>query len=163
MLTGDTSFTGSDMKAQLQVVLGLVLASMAGAQIVIPATPGSTKTRPIGGGTSGGVEVVPKANPKIRYTTHIILSVSRFWTSNDGKLLEGKLIAFEDMVVEAAKGAPPPTPEPPKHPTVVKGDKVRLLVNKKPVEVAVSRLSQGDREFIEQTRKSYEAKTPPNP
>ena len=152
------------MKLWFSGFLALTSIPAAQAQIVIPPMPGKTNTRPIGGGSSPGVEVIPKENPKIRYTTHIILSVSRLWTSSDGKLLEGKLIAFEDLVAEAPKGAqPPPAPEAPKHPTVVKGDKIRILIHKKPVEVALSRLSQGDRDFVEQTRKSYEKKEPPTP
>jgi hypothetical protein len=152
------------MKPWFPGFLLFAAVSAASAQVVIPPMPGKTDTRPIGGGSSPGVEVIPKENPKVRYTTHIVLSVSRMWTSTDGKLLEGKLIAFEDLVAEAPKGAPPPpAPEAPKHPTVVKGDKIRLLIHKKPVEVALARLSQGDREFVEQTRKSYEAKTPPTP
>lgn len=141
----------------------LLLTATAFPQ-VIPATPKGFKTRPIGSGTSGGVEVIPKEAPKVRYTTHIVLSASRLWTSTDGKLLEGKLIAFEDMVVEAPKGAAPPeNPAPPESPTVIRDGKVRLLVKQKPVEVPVARLSQSDQEFIEQTRKAYTKKTPPTP
>lgn len=152
------------MKTPRIVFLLPVLASFAGAQVVIPPNPGKTEKRSIGGGTSGAVEVIPKKDPKVRYTTHIVLSVSRIWTSSDGKLLEGKLIAFEDLVVEAEKGGQEPSaPEAPKNPTVVKGDKIRLLIQKKPVELALSRLSQGDREFVEQTRKAYQKKEPPTP
>lgn len=152
------------MKASRIVFLLPILASFAGAQVVIPPNPGKTEKRSIGGGTSGAVEVIPKKDPKVRYTTHIVLSVSRIWTSSDGKLLEGKLIAFEDLVVEADKGAGEPSaPEAPKNPTVVKADKIRLLIQKKPVELALSRLSQGDREFVEQTRKAYQKKEPPTP
>lgn len=144
--------------------LAFAALTAAHGQIVIPPMPGKTDTRPIGGGSSPGVEVLPKEVPKVRYTTHITLSVSRLWTSTDGKLLEGKLIAFEDLVTEAPKGnQPPPAPEAPKHPTVVKDGKIRLLIRQKPVEVALSRLSQGDREFVEQTRKAYGKKEPPAP
>ena len=148
------------------ILAGLLLAS-GGFSQVVPSAPKKFVTRPIGGGTSGGVEVIPRGgaeSQKVKYTTHIVLSVSRLWTSTDGKLLEGKLIAFEDMVVEAPKGsAPAATPAPPESPTVTRGGKVRLLVKQKPVEVAVDRLSQSDQEFIEQTRKSYTRKTPPTP
>lgn len=152
------------MKVPRIVFLSPLLASFAGAQVVIPPNPGKSEKRSIGGNGSGAVEVIPKKDPKVRYTTHIVLSVSRIWTSGDGKLLEGKLIAFEDLVVEAEKNArEPAAPEAPKNPTVVKGDKIRLLIQKKPVEVALSRLSQGDREFVEQTRKAYQKKEPPTP
>lgn len=150
-------------KPVASISLVIILTGTCMAQIV-PASPKGFKTRPIGGGTSGGVEVVPKDPPKVRYTTHIVLSVSRLWTSTDGKLLEGKLIAFEDLVAEAAKGATPPeNPAPPESPTVVRDGKVRLLVKQKPVEIAITRLSTGDQEFIEQTRKSHTRKTPPTP
>lgn len=138
--------------------LGL-LATQASAQRDVPPPPGvKIKPRAIDGGGQGGVEVVPKSPPKARYTTHIVLSESRTWTSSDGKPLEAKLLAFEDLVTEAPEGAAPPAPpEPPKHPTVVRGDKVRLLVNRKPVEVPLSRLSQADQDFIERIRRAKEA------
>ncbi len=135
------------------------------AQIVVPASPKKFTTRPIGGGTSGGVDVLPKdgaADKKARYVTHIVLSVSRIWTSTDNKTLEGKLIAFEDMIAQAPQGVEaPPVPTPPKSPTVVRDGKARLLINQKPVEIAISRLSPADQEFIEQTRKVHTKKTPP--
>lgn len=155
------------MKYPLMGLLGLALACGSHAQVVVPATPKKFATRPIGSGTTGGVEVIPKDGndtQKVRYTTHIVLSVSRFWTSTEGKILEGKLIAFEDMVVEAPKGAtPPPNPAPPEFPTVTRDEKVRLLMNRKPVEIPIQRLSPGDQEFIEQVRKAYGRKTPPTP
>lgn len=164
MHRGAASLMGCVMRPCLSGLLVLAALATSPAQIVIPPMPGKTDTRPIGGGSSPGVEVIPKENPKVRYTTHIILSVSRLWTSTDGKLLEGKLIAFEDLVTETATGnQAPAAPEAPKHPTVVKGDKIRILIQKKPVEVPLSRLSQGDREFVEQTRKAYEKKEPPTP
>jgi len=152
------------MKTPMIILMTAMLLPAAANSQVVPATPKGFKTRPIGGGTSGGVEVIPRETPKVRYTTHVVLSVSRLWTSTDGKLLEGKLIAFEDLVVEAPKGAAPPeNPTPPESPTVIRDGKVRLLVKQKPVEVAVARLSQSDQEFIEQTRKAYTKKTPPTP
>lgn len=155
---------GVGMAAKLVLLVSPLLAVFAAAQVVIPPNPGKSEKRAIGGGSTGAVEVVPKKDPKVRYTTHIVLSVSRIWTSGDGKLLEGKLIAFEDLVTEAPQGGQEPAaPEAPKHPTVVKGDKIRILIQKKPVEVPLSRLSQGDRDFVEQTRKAYEKKEPPTP
>jgi hypothetical protein len=155
--------------APVRVLIVFILASGASAQVVVPATPKKFATRPIegGGGASiGGVEVLPRDGAKdqnVRFTTHIVLSTSRLWTSTEGKLLEGKLIAFEDLVVEAPKGVTPQSPTPPESPTVVREDKVRLLVKQKPVEIPIKRLSQGDQEFIEQVRKSYIRKSPPTP
>lgn len=151
------------------LLIAFIAASGASAQVVVPASPKKFVTRPIegGGGASiGGVEVLPKdgaKDQKVRVVTHIVLSTSRLWTSTEGKLLEGKLIAFEDMVAEAPQGVTPPNPTPPATPTVVREEKVRLLVKQKPVEVPIKRLSQGDQEFIEQVRKSYTKRTPPAP
>lgn len=164
-----TGFMDSRMKVQMIGILTGLLLAGGGFSQVVPSTPKKFVTRPIGGGTSasGGVEVIPRdgaVSQKVKYTTHIVLSVSRLWTSTDGRLLEGKLIAFEDLIAEAPKGsAPPATPAPPESPTVTRDGKVRLLVKQKPVEVAVERLSHGDQEFIEQARKSYTRKTPPAP
>jgi hypothetical protein len=134
------------------------------SQIATPSTPGKFKPRDIGNSTSGGVQMVPKedeASRKARYTSYITLSVSRQWTSTEGKLVEGKLIAFEDMTVEGVQGAAPPTtPEPPKYPTVTRDEKIRLLVGRKPVELPLSRLSQGDQDFVAQVKAAYAKKSP---
>jgi len=155
------------MKSSHLLLTLILLASPSMAQVVVPASPKKFVTRPIGDDSTGGVEVIPKEGneaKKVRYTTHIVLSTERIWTSTEGKLLEGKLIAFEDMVVEAPQGgAAPQNPTPPEAPTVTKDDKVRLLIKKKPVEVSIQRLSPGDQEFIEQTRKAYTPKKKPTP
>lgn len=151
------------MKMNVATVIAALFASHAAfAQVVVPGMPGKFDSRGLGGGTSAGVHVQPKKSGKVKYTTHIILAESRIWTSSEGKPLDAKLLAFEELVVEIPEGsAQPPTPKPPPHPTVVRGDKVRLLPsNNKPVEVALSRLSQPDRDFIEQLRKAHAAKTP---
>lgn len=144
--------------------LGLLPAS---AQVDIPPPPGTkVKPRQVGGLNGGGVEVTPKESPEapVKYVTYLTLSVSRIWQSSDGRTLEGKLIAFEDLVVETPKGqAAPPTPEAPKHPTVVRNGKIRVLMDRKPVEIPLSRLSQGDQDFVEVVRKANEKKTPPSP
>ena len=155
---------GLAMKAAACLAILALSAATALAQRDVPPPPGvRIKPGAIDGGGQGGIEVVPKTPPKVKYTTHIVLSESRTWTSTDGKPLEAKLLAFEDLVAEAPEGATPPAmPEPPKHPTVVRGDKVRLLVNRKPVEVPLSRLIQADQDFIERIRRAKEApaKTP---
>ena len=151
-------------------IILLASASLAGftpAQTVTPAHPDRFTNRTTGGSTSGGVEVLPKdggAPKTVRYITHIVLSTNRFWTSPGGKIVEGKLIAFEDMITEAPKGAePPPNPAPPASPTVVRDGKIRLLINNKPVVTALSRFSAGDLEFVEQVRKAYTKKPPAEP
>ena len=134
----------------------MLALGVVSAQIVVPASPKKFVPRPIGGNTSGGVDVIPHegaSEAKVRYVTHVILSEDRSWTSTEGKALTAKLIAFEDLVVEAAKGAPQPVmPAPPAIPTVIRGGKIRLVGTQKPFELALDRLSQTDRDFVEQVR-----------
>jgi hypothetical protein len=134
---------------------------------VTPAHPDRFTKRDIGGGTSGGVEVLPRdggAPQTARYITHIVLSTNRLWTNPEGKIVEGKLIAFEDMIAEAPKGAaPPPNPTPPESPTVVRDGKIRLLIKNKPVVSDLARFSTGDQEFVEQVRKAYTKKPSARP
>jgi hypothetical protein len=143
-----------------------LLSGFAVAQVT-PAHPDRFTKRDIGGGTSGGVEVLPKeggASQTVRYITHIVLSANRFWTNPEGKIVEGKLIAFEEMIAEAPKGAaPPPNPTPPESPTVVRDGKIRLLIKNKPVVSELTRFSAGDREFVEQVRKAYTKKPAAKP
>lgn len=137
---------------------GLLLAGIAGGQVVVPGTPQRPITRPTGGGLGGGVSIQPQSGQTQtrRLVTHVVLSDPRIWRSADGKTLEGKLIAFEDSVTEIPAGAAePPAPEPPKNPTVVRDGKVRLLVEKKAFEVPLSRLVKVDQEFIEQIRAGF--------
>jgi hypothetical protein len=139
----------------------VLMVGLAAAQVV-PAHPDRFTKGTTGGSTSGGVEVVPKNDgaPKtVRYITYIVLSTERYWTSPEGKIVTGKLIAFEDMVTEAPKGADPPAnPTPPEFPTVVRDGKIRLLIKNKPVVTALSRFGLGDQEFVEQVRKAYAGK-----
>lgn len=108
--------------------------------------------REVGGAVAepGAVVKEPGDSGRARYITHIILYDVRFWTSVEGKPLAGKLIAFEDLVVEVPAGtsAPEIPPAPPK-PTLVRDGKIRLLVERKPVEVPLAKLSWQDREFID--------------
>ncbi len=152
------------MKAPLGVCfLVIALTAASHAQMVVPVTPGKFKTRPIGDGVSGGVQVLPRdgsSSGKTRYTIHVVLSESRFWTSAEGKPLEAKLIAFEDMTMEAPKGAAEPAvPVPPARPTVIRDGKVRLLANKKDYVLALDRLSQQDREFISDIEAAIDKKS----
>ncbi len=118
------------------------------AQVVIPgnltATPRGFKTRTTGGGVNPGAMVAPAKSPVSRYITHIVLQDTRMWTSSDGKPLEAKLLAFEDLVADSAEAVP----AVPSRPTVIRDGKVRLLVRKKPVEIALARLSEPDRAQI---------------
>lgn len=149
------------MKLTIPVWLTL-LACMVGcdAQMVTPATPKSFTPREIGGRANPGVEVMPKPATATRYTTHIVLTESRIWSRTDGKSLQGKLIAFEDLVAEIPKGSSEPAiPPQPVKPTVIRNAMVRLLVDKKPFEVAMARLSAADQELIHRVQASFERKT----
>lgn len=136
----------------LVTALGLLCLPMLFAQqIEIPGnpmvTPKSFKTRTVGSGTDTGATIERVEKP-VRHVTHIVLSEYRMWTSVEGKPLEAKLLAFEDLIAEAPAGSEPAMPAPPTHPTVVKNGNVRMLAGTKPVVVSLKRLSPSDCEFI---------------
>jgi hypothetical protein len=150
----------------LRLCFGLLAFGIATAHAqVVPATPKKFTKRSVGSttGTSGasittnGGSITlgpstPAPSTKVRNITYISLTESRQWQSNDGKSLLGKLIAFEDVTAETEKGAPAPGVTLPAHPTVVKDGKARFLVDMRPYELPLDRLSQKDREFIEGIR-----------
>ena len=151
--------------SRIPALLWLLGSLPAPAQVDVPANPTVTPrkftTRSVGGGVNPGVSIdsTKTENPNVRYVTHIILYQNRMWTSAEGKPLDAKLIAFEDLVAEAPKGsAEPVMSAPPEHPTVVREGKVRLLVNQKPVELALDRLSRQDREFVDQIKAALDKK-----
>lgn len=146
-------------RIRLLASFALLGVSPAMAQSSFPANPtvprGKFKTRALGGGVDPGASIAPGKTepPKVRHVIHIILHEYRMWSDTEGKPLEAKLLAFGDLVVEAPTGsAEPVMPAPPPHPTVTRDGKVRLLVNQKPVEIALDRLCQADREFIDQIK-----------
>lgn len=160
------------MKGLLSTIfIGMASVCFSSAQMVVPGTPGKFKPRPISGGTnaSPGAQVIPREQSKpatARYTTHILLSESRIWSSTDGKTFTGKLIAFEDLIAEAPQGAAQPAfPPPPAKPTVIRDQKVRFFINQKTVEVPLARLGQADQELIGQiqTAIAKKAEKPPTP
>jgi len=137
-----------EMNATLNpIICGALLLFAAGSAVlaqVVPTTPGRFKMKPFGEtGTTSGVATTPKAaETTYRQVTYIALSEPRQWKSTDGKSLLGKLIAFEDIVVESKTAAPDPKAAPTMPPqiTVVRDGKARLLVNSKPFEVPLDRL-----------------------
>jgi hypothetical protein len=150
------------------LLTGMLLTGGISAQVVIPAMPKKLVTRPIGGSSSGGVEVMPKGGSdgqKERYTTHFVLSEDRQWTSSDGQTLQAKLIAFEDMVMDKPnENTQLPPPVPPANPTVIRNGKIRLLSQKKPFELALERLNHADRDFVAQIHAAHAKKpSPPSP
>lgn len=148
------------MKAALVMVLASTLP--AAAQVAAPSTPRKFETRSVNGaGGSTGVSITPASQPsnttKVRLVSYFSLSDTRQWKSSDGRSLVGSIIAFEDAVTEvdaatpaaakaAAQKAPPATP--PARYTLVRDGRVRLLVNHKPFEVMLERLSDEDRKFV---------------
>jgi hypothetical protein len=120
--------------------------------------PKGFKTHSVGSGTNTGA-TVKTAETAVRYVTHIVLFEYRMWSSAEGKPLEGKLLAFEDLVAEAPPGATPTMPAPPPLPTVVRNGSVRLLVGQKAVVVPLARLSVADREFIRDIETTLARKT----
>lgn len=148
----------------MKAILILLLAALPlAAQVVLPTTGKKFVTRDING--SGGSNAVsisgntkPAAPPKARLTSFFSFTDTRQWKSNDGRSLLGSLICYEEAVLEidatnvaaareAAQKAPPA--KMPEKPTLVRDGKIRLLVNNKPVEVPLDRLSDDDRKFAE--------------
>ncbi len=104
---------------------------------------------------------VPQTN---RATTYITLTLERAWTNSEGKTLQGKLIAFEDMVVEVPAGQTIEPAKPPAHPTVVdKEGKVRLLINNKPFVLPLDKMSPADQVEIRKIESAHAPKPKPNP
>jgi hypothetical protein len=145
-------------KRMIGLFAGWAMVGCAAAQMVLPGGTKNPGNRSIGGSVNGGVDGGATINrkesqPAKRYTTHIVLSESRIWRNADGRTLEGKLLAFEDVVVEVpAGGAEPPAPVPPADPTVVRNGKVRMQVGKKIFEVALTSLAKVDQDYVEGIR-----------
>lgn len=144
------------MKASAIFPALLAVGLTASAQVV-PTTPTKFGQRSSGISTSGNgsasVGLAPGAtNPKpvVKQISYISLSEARQWTSNDGKALVGKLIAYEQTEEVLAEGQTASTEAPklPVRPTVIRDGKARLLIQQKPFEVPLDRLSEADQEFI---------------
>ncbi len=141
---------------KIAVLLFLGLAASAVAQVV-PTTPTKFGRRSTGvsgaGGGSASVGLAPgstQPKPVVKQINYISLNDSRQWTSNDGKTLIGKLIAFEQTEEVLAEGQTASTESPklPVRPTLIRDGKARLLVQQKPFELPLERLSQDDQKFI---------------
>jgi nitrogen fixation NifU-like protein len=153
------TFTG------LLLALGMLASPSAEAQVV-PATPRNFGMRSLGSSSqAGGVDAGAAAQrpaPEVRQVSYFSLGEARQWTSSDGRSLVGKLIAWEEhvQVLTATPGqaapAAQPAPELPAKPTVIKDGQVRLLVGQKAFELALDRLSETDREHVEEVRQAIE-------
>jgi hypothetical protein len=139
------------------ILLGLLLllSSLATAQVAVPTTPTSFTKRGLSGGISSSDASVnvsstkPKPTaPSVITITYLSLSPPRQFTSSQGKSLLGKLIAWEDFQVSGQSSAAPQLTAPP---TVIREGKARLLVNQKPYEIALEKLSAADQDFIQKT------------
>jgi len=157
----------------MKTCFGLFFASAAvlTAQIATPTTPTNFVKRGVGGGVSTGDATVVSApqttETTARVTSHYSFGEARQWKSADGRSLVGKMIAFEDAVIEmkgataaAAKAAAlsAPAPKPPAKFTLIRDGKIRLLVNNKPFEVPLDRLSDEDRAFAKKVEDSVNPK-----
>jgi len=149
----------------------LVVTTTALAQIATPTTPTKFGKRGISGGTStGNASVNASTAPSeatARLTSHYSFGELRQWKSTDGRSLLGKMIAFEDAVIElkrptaaeaqsAAMAAP--APKPPEKFTLLREGKIRLLVNNKPYEVPLDKLSADDQAFARQVEATVNPK-----
>ncbi len=141
------------------VVFGLLTSLPLAAQVGIPATPKKFDTNRIGEAASGGSSVgySQPARPQtvVRTTTHIVFGEPRQWKMADGKSFVGKLIAFEDIVIQGTATAPMNVP---KKPTVVRNAAARFYVDAKTYEVALDKLGAEERKFIEDTAAAIAAK-----
>lgn len=133
------------------------------AQVILPSTGKKFDTRTVNGsGGNSGVSLNNTTKPapptKTKLTSYFMLGDPRQWHSTDGKSLLGTIITFEESVIEfdaanpaaareAVEKAPPA--KMPDKPTLIRDAKIRLLVNKKPVEVPLERLSEADRKYVE--------------
>jgi hypothetical protein len=141
------------------LVFGLLTALPLAAQVGIPTTPKKFDTERIGealsGGSSVGVSQTPRQPATVRTVTHIVLGEPRQWKMSDGKSFVGKLIAFEDIVIQGTAGAPLNVP---KKPTVVRNATARFYVDSKVYELALDKLGAEERKFIEDTAAAIAAK-----
>lgn len=127
----------------------------------LPNPPTSFEPRNV----DGTQEIEPTIGPSrtkdekiTRHVTQLSLSELRSWTSSDGKVIEAKLIAFEDLAAESRDGANVKVDQPPKYPTVVRDGSIRLAVNRKPMVLPLSRLSKDDQDFVEKIRLQHAPK-----
>ncbi|MCB1225854.1 MAG: hypothetical protein KDK99_08610 [Verrucomicrobiales bacterium] len=138
------------------LVAVLLAAPLAGWAQVVPTTPTKFTTRATGNlsegsGTASLNAATPKSSSITRHVSYLVLSPARAFTSNDGKTLVGKLIAWEQTVVEVETGKPLPEAQAPAlngPPTVLRADQVRLLIGQKAYELPLKRLSPEDQAFI---------------
>ena len=130
---------------------------------VVPTTPTKFSVKPVGSrtGTTGASINSPSTKSTIRQVTYLTLSPLRQWNSTDGKSLMGKLIAWEETVTTTSGTTAPVAQSAPltTKPTVLKNNKVRLLVDNKAYELALDRLGAEEQKFIQDLHKALSPKT----
>lgn len=153
------------------LISSLAVTTTALAQIATPTTPTKFGKRDISGGsTNGNASVNAATTPAeatARITSHYSFGEARQWKSADGRSLVGKMIAFEDAVIEVrrptateaqAAAMASPAPKPPEKFTLLREGKIRLLVNNKPFEVPLDKLSTDDQAFARQVEATVNPK-----
>lgn len=127
-----------------------VIASQAQTTPVTPTTPTKFDTKKVGAATStNGAAITPSSTaPTVRRITYLTLSPLRQWTGTDGKTLMGKLIAWEE-IVDSNPSKPLSTKPITEKPTLLKDNRVRLLIDNKAFEVPLTRLGAEDQKFIQ--------------
>lgn len=136
--------------ALLLAIPGLAMAQ-AQTVPVTPTTPTQFEIKPVTGATAeAGATVAskPAAAPAIKLTTYLTLSPERPWTGPGGKILHGKLIAWEQTTTT---GPPAPIADKPitATPTVLQNGKVRLLIDRKAFTVPLDQLDLDSQKLIQ--------------
>jgi len=157
------------MKCFPGIFLGFTTLAMA--QIATPTTPTKFGKRGVSGGAStGNASVNASTSPAeatARITSHYSFGESRQWKSTDGRSLVGKMIAFEDAMIEVKRPTATeaqsaviaaPAPKPPEKFTLLREGKIRLLVNNKPYEVPLDKLGAEDQAFARQVEATVNPK-----
>lgn len=142
--------------SRLLIIALLVVISQTAYSQVVPTTPTKFGKRSTGAMTTGSSTIdtgaaTQQPKPIIKQVSYIALSDARQWTSSDGKALVGKLIAWEqqeEILASAADAGKMDQVQLPTRPTILRGQSIRLLIDQKPFEVPLERLSQADRDFI---------------
>lgn len=137
------------------VLMLQVVEGQAQTNPVTPTTPTKFDTKKVGAATAtNGATITPSSTaPTVRRITYLTLSPLRQWTGTDGKTLMGKLIAWEESV-DSNPSKPLSSKPITEKPTLLKADRVRLLIDNKAFEVPLTRLSAEDQKFIQDIQKN---------
>jgi hypothetical protein len=135
------------------VVLTTPLVSAQTSTVPIPKTPVPKMDERLSRNGFDSADIgasIKPSKPTVQQVIYITLGESRPWTSVEGKILEGKLIAFEQPTETPTSGTPQALDA--SQITVVKDGKARLLVKNQPIVLPLERLAESDRALIEKIR-----------